>query len=195
MDEIWKPILDFEGLYEVSNLGRVKSLVLTGQGHRNKRSERILRHGINSSGYPLVSLQNNKFKKSLAVHRLVATAFIENPTNKPCVNHIDGNKSNNMIDNLEWVSFSENNNHAWLNGLAKVTDKMRENGRLLGQNSGKPVGLYDEHGNLVTFYSSANEASRFLNIPAKHIRIICENIDIIPNPVFQYLIHNNQYNY
>lgn len=115
MTEIWRKIEGFSN-YEVSSEGRVKSLnwKLTGQ-------ERIMNGTKNN--YIQVCLRNNPIKKMFDVHRLVATAFIPNPDNKPCVNHIDGNKHNNRVENLEWCSHSENSLHAHKTGLNKVTDK------------------------------------------------------------------------
>jgi hypothetical protein len=128
MEEIWKNIdfIDgFEGLYQVSNLGRVKSLgrvVIYPNSCYNKsnegvyRPERILKHKI--KGYAGITLSNGKNKICTNIHRLVALAFIPNPNNKPCVNHIDGTKQNNCVSNLEWVTWAENIQHAYDNGLA-----------------------------------------------------------------------------
>ena len=108
MTEVWKNINDFPN-YEVSNLGRV----------RNEASKRILKDAIDSStGYFKVSLQKNGKGHTKSVHRLVAETFLGLPSNSDMqVNHIDGNKSNNAVDNLEWVTKSENEKHAYENGL------------------------------------------------------------------------------
>lgn len=121
--EIWKDIKGFNGLYQVSNLGRVKKTYrkltrLVNPKYATK--EIILKGGIFSNGYLFVSLTTDKYKyKSHLVHRLVAEAFIENPLNKTDVNHIDGNKQNNKVENLEWVTRSENLAHAVKIGLVK----------------------------------------------------------------------------
>ena len=114
MKEIWKAIKDYEGKYEVSNLGRVKSLERTSRLNR-KIKERILAPREYTGGYLRVQLS----RKDFYIHRLVAETFIPNPENKSQVNHIDGNKRNNRVDNLEWNTPLENNLHAIRTGLNK----------------------------------------------------------------------------
>ena len=110
-NEIWKNVEEYEGIYQVSNKGRVKNMGSLGNfGIAVK--ERLLRPGDNGHGYLWVNLCKDKVHKSKYVHRLVAEAFIPNPENKPCVNHIDRNKSNNSVDNLEWCTYKENNIHS-----------------------------------------------------------------------------------
>ena len=101
--EIWKPIPNYENLYEVSNHGRVRSIC----GRYGK--EVILKQCIGSKGYRLVTLCGNGKKKTVNVHRLVALLFVPNPDSLPCVNHIDENKDNNDATNLEWCSYYYNN--------------------------------------------------------------------------------------
>lgn len=118
--EIWKDVPQFEGKYQVSNLGRVKSLDrmrYLRAGVYGKHKGGLLIH--NKSGrYETVSMiHKSGKKKTCLVHRLVANAFISNYENKQTVNHKDGNKSNNNADNLEWMSIEENNNHALSSGL------------------------------------------------------------------------------
>ena len=109
--EIWKDIEGFEGKYQVSNKGRIKSLCF--------RTPRILRLCKDKTNYLRVALQGKNFIRNAAVHRLVAESFIPNPENKPIVNHIDGNKQNNCVENLEWATYQENSDHAWKTGLLK----------------------------------------------------------------------------
>lgn len=120
MEEIWKDISGYEGLYQVSNLGRVRSFdryVRNGTSNRNIKRGKILKPCVTRDGYLQLNLIKDKKKKVSTIHRLVAKAFIENPENKPCVNHIDGNKQNNNVTNLEWVTYSENTIHAMKIGL------------------------------------------------------------------------------
>jgi len=106
MEEMWKPIIGFEGKYEISNLGRVKSLP------RYKQPiERILIPCV-STEYACVNLRDGKKGHTKHIHRLIADHFIQNPSNKSTVNHKDGDKHNNSIENLEWASYGENNVHA-----------------------------------------------------------------------------------
>lgn len=110
MNEIWKPVVGYEGLYEVSNLGRVKSLpkVLPRGGIIPERIKAIQKL---KTGYLEVTLFKNGNPKHLLVHRLVAIAFIERLRDKNTVNHIDEDKENNNSNNLEWVTQAENNIH------------------------------------------------------------------------------------
>jgi hypothetical protein len=130
MEEIWKDIKGYEGLYQVSNLGRIKSLSI--KVHNRVTREKIMMSQLSNSGYYYICLSNNKTKKYLFVHRIVALEFIYNPKCKEQVNHIDGNKINNCIKNLEWVSRSENIKHAYKNGLNRYSSLQR-------QISSKPV--------------------------------------------------------
>lgn len=103
MNEIWKDIDGYEGLYQVSNLGRVKS-----------SKHDIILKTYSNRGYHQVQLSKNNIKSNKTIHRLVAQAFIPNPDNKPQVNHIDEDKTNNKVSNLEWVTAKENSNHGTL---------------------------------------------------------------------------------
>lgn len=156
MSEIWKDIPGFEGLYQVSNQGRVKSLprsIWNGKGLFTS-SEKILKPNTLAKGYFQVELKRDKKRCCLQVHRLVAITFIENPdpTNFVQVNHINGDKQDNRIENLEWCDNSLNQKHAWAIGLQKVSG-----------NAGRPkrpVRLIK--GGKSIIFDSVAEASRFL---------------------------------
>lgn len=120
MMEVFKDFVGYEGLYQVSNLGNVKSL------KHNK--EKILKFIFHRKGYLTVNLHKDSNKKTYKIHRLVALAFIDNPKNKPQVNHINGVKTDNRVENLEWVTNSENVKHAFDIGL-NVSHKGEKNGR------------------------------------------------------------------
>lgn len=109
--EIWEDIEDYEGLYQISNCGRVKSLIFS--------EKRILKNIINNNGYFIITLCKNNKCKTFTIHRLVALHFIPNPEDKPQVNHKDGDKLNNYYKNLEWCTASENVQHAWKNNLCE----------------------------------------------------------------------------
>ena len=130
-DEVWKDIEGYEGVYQVSTCGNIKSLAKPRKNGNSRcyiQKEKLLKQSFTSTGYKKVELYKDGKRKSFKVHRLVAIAFIPNPDNKPEVNHIDGNKINNNIDNLEWVTSSENTIHAYETGLSpnkKELDEIR----------------------------------------------------------------------
>lgn len=118
-NEIWKDILGFDGIYLVSNFGRVKKMsnkFITSSNVNSETGDFILKYCI-IKGYPKVSLIKNGVYKMFFIHRLVGLAFISNPENKPFINHIDGVKENFNLSNLEWCTASENMQHAIKTGL------------------------------------------------------------------------------
>jgi hypothetical protein len=125
--KVFRDILGYEGLYQISSCGIVLSVRGDNLiGTRNRKSIREVRavsQQLNYRGYPKVGLCKDKKRTSHRVHRLVATAFIPNPENKKEVNHIDGNKANNHYSNLEWATHSENVKHAYDTGLTKKKRK------------------------------------------------------------------------
>lgn len=118
-NEIWKTIEGYEGIYEVSSIGRIGSLARIDASGHNRKSK-IRKTTISNCGYHLVLLSNGENRKNCAVHRIVANAFIPIDDNKLLdVNHIDGNKLNNRVENLEWLTRGENIRHAYELGLSK----------------------------------------------------------------------------
>jgi hypothetical protein len=116
MIEIWHPCAGYETHYEVSNLGNVRSverMVLHEEGGLKRNPSKVLKHGKGKNGYLTVCFSVDAIKSNHSVHRLVARAFIPNESNKPQVNHKDGDKYNNCLENLEWVTQSENMRHAF----------------------------------------------------------------------------------
>lgn len=107
--EIWKDIKNYEGLYKISNLGRVKSL--PKYAGRSYRKEKILKTYLDKNGYVKVILCKNNRTRFLSIHRLLAEAFIPNPNNYPQINHKDENKQNNSLNNLEWCTCKYNINY------------------------------------------------------------------------------------
>lgn len=146
--EVWKDVKGYEGKYQVSNLGRVKSLARYRKNNGNSQTfqeEKILKQSINRNGYCIVELSLDAKRKRHSVHRLVAIAFINNDEGKEQVNHIDENKQNNHIDNLEWCTCKENMNHGSHNKKMAAT-------------KGTAVIRIDKEGNCEEFYSMSEAA-------------------------------------
>ena len=147
MEEIWKPVKDYENLYEVSNLGRVKSI-----GTYNTCKRGILNPMTNPDGYYHVVLYDNGRRKDVGIHRLVAIAFIPNPNGYKYVNHKDENVKNNCVENLEWCTNSYN----------------------LLYSKGKKVAQYSKEKELIEIFNGIAEASRKCNIPTSNISKCCK---------------------
>lgn len=161
-NEIWKDVLEYEGLYHISNLGRIRSL-----NYNNTTQIKIRKLDVRGM-YLAICLCRHNIKTKYSVHRLVAINFIENPQNKPEVNHIDGNKMNNHVDNLEWVTTSENRHHAFNTGLQKSAKYWT--GRFgKDHNLSKEVNQYDKNGVFVNKFYSTCEAKRLTGINQSNI--------------------------
>ena len=149
INEIWKPIKGYEGLYEVSNFGRIRSLDRWCSHRRGKQLKKgkILKLLKDTSGYLFVRLCKNNKVKTYLVHRLVAEAFIDNPNNLPQINHKDECKTNNIVSNLEWCDRKYNINYG--TRTEKCSKKLS-----------KPVLQYDLEGNFIKEWESTHECER-----------------------------------
>lgn len=158
--EIWKDIKGHEGRYQISNMGRVKSLEREVNNHTGKVlvKEKILRQRSDFKGYMRIDLKdNNGVKHFFGVHRLVAETFIPNPRGKPQVNHIDGCKSNNVAENLEWCTNGENQKHAYRMGLNRVTGRA-------GKKKRSVVQIDRTTGEVIAEYKSIADAGKAVGI-------------------------------
>ena len=131
MGEVWKQIEGTDGRYEVSNTGKIRSTNYLGHG-----STKELSLCQDQKGYLRVRIYKGKCRVTVKVHREVAKAFVDNPSNKPEVNHKDGNKQNNNADNLEWCTANENSLHAYRHGLKEKTrEHCKEMGKTIGRHN------------------------------------------------------------
>ena len=142
MDEIWKDIKGYEGIYQVSNIGRVRSLDRWTEGNKCMFKRGRIIKPFDNKGYNNTSLSRGGVNKTFATHRLVADAFVPNPYNLPCVNHKDGHKRNNVVENLEWVTYSQNTQHAIRLGLIDV-ESSKEYGKQSVEVIGHPLMCID----------------------------------------------------
>jgi hypothetical protein len=172
IEEIWKDIRDYEGMYQVSTFGRIRSLDRYVKGRYDNMQ--LIRGKILSICYNKrvevceIHLRKNNKRKCFKIHRLVAEAFLENddPTNKTTVNHIDGNRKNNRVDNLEWATYSENEKHAY--------DKLHRPINRPKLMKRRCISI-DKQTNVHTVYESIEAASRGTNVSCTQIRRIAKN--------------------
>ena len=133
--EEWKDIPGYEGLYQASNLGRIKRILFVNN-ITTKKENKILKTRINKNNREQVMLYKNGKRKNKTVHRLVASAFLPNPNNYPEVNHIDGNSINNILTNLEWCTKKYNMKHAYDNNLTHMKEYNRKKSKPIIRNDG-----------------------------------------------------------
>lgn len=166
MEEVWKDIENYEGLYQVNNFGQVRSV---------KRN--IILKGWSVKGYICVPLNKNGKQEDARVHRLVARAFIPNPDNYFCVDHINGNRTDNRANNLRWCTTKQNNGFAMARRNKSIS-KQGENNPFYGvfgadHCSSKKVQQLTLDGSIIKEWSSAAEASRELGIQFSNISRCC----------------------
>lgn len=179
-EEIWKNIRNYEDYYEVSNFGRVRSKdrkieqECKGKKVNFTYKGSILKQQLINSGYLVVSLSKSSIQKKFLVHRLVVETFLNNFNNYSQVNHIDENKLNNNLDNLEWCSAKYNLLH-------------NDRATKIGEKLGKKVFVYNKKYKLIYTFSSSKEASYFLHIPDRGIRKACvRNNHLYKNYIWSY---------
>jgi hypothetical protein len=175
--EKWEDIKGYESLYQVSNNGKV----------RNKQTGKILKAGI-SGGYYMVALSKNNQAHSYTVHKLVMENFNREPYENEVINHIDSNKLNNNIDNLEYVTQKENVRKAWESGLCEGIRKHAKN--MIHKNAipCKAVAQKDLNGNLIATYVSVREAERKTGITSGQISHVCTGrIKATHNYIFEHI--------
>lgn len=176
MKEIWRPISEYEGIYEVSSTGRVRSLdhavkqlnngVMTTATYKGRELKIMKR----PNGYCCVHLSKNNVSKWMSVHRLVATAFVEKPEGCDIVNHLDCDTTNNRADNLEWTTYSGNMKHASLLGHMKGSPN---NWKKATEQRKRAVIAIDAKGQTYSFNSQV-EASKILGVQRSHIASACK---------------------
>ena len=158
MEEIWKPVIGYEKLYEVSNMGNVRIICGKNCGKLFK---------LQKQRYYTVCLTRKGIGKTVCVHRLVANAFIPNPHNKPCIDHIDTNPFNNKVSNLRWVSAKENTNNPNTLKSSKESWSKANKSRI------KPVYKLDSNYKVLAKYSSCEEAAKSMGCSSVFIHRCC----------------------
>lgn len=176
MEEIWKEVVGYEGFYEVSNLGRAKSISRMS-AHKYKRMVigKILKPIINNTGYVRFHFCKNGNIKTMNGHRIVAEAFIENPENKPTINHKNGIRHDNRVENLEWNTVSENVQHSF-SVLGKKSPKAWKGKFGIDHTSSKAVIQYGLDGLFIKKHNGLNEAERTTGVDHRRISRCCRGL-------------------
>lgn len=200
MIEEWKDIEGYEGLYEISNLGRVRSLdriVVYSNGRKYFYKGEILKLKVDKYGYNIISFCKNGKHKTYTIHRLVASAFIPNTENKSCIDHINTIKTDNRVENLRWVTNKENMNNPLT--LNKYFGKSNHNSRSVFQ--------FNKNMELIKKWDTIKDASKNLNINQSCISMCCsgkrnksggykwgyvEDYELVPFKVFDLKIYKKR---
>ena len=201
MEEIWCDISDYKGLYQVSTLGRVRSLdrIIYDQGRHWFQNGKILKASFQKSGYLFVTLSKEGKTKQYRVHRLVAQAFIPNPNGLPQVNHKDEDVTNNKVENLEWCTAKYNLNYGNHNQNVAKTLKQHKYQKIAIENGRKastPVLKFTLDGKFLEKYSSQVEAAKNNNIRQGSVSNCCRGkVKQVKGYIYKYLKeHENESN-
>lgn len=175
-NEIWKDIEGFEGKYQISNLGNVRSLCF-----RNQKLVKNLTQKTNNQGYKLVQLCERKRNMPFLVHRLVAMAFVDNPNNYPIVNHKDENPLNNQANNLEWCTYSYNTTYSMnihperrtinANNLEKYSPRNKKG---VPHKYNNRIAVVDENNKVLSIYENAATAAKVLKLQTCNVLEVCK---------------------
>lgn len=184
-DETFVDIKDYNGRYKIGNKGTIIG-VSRSKDNRYNNKQWILKQYEDRNGYMYVTLQKDKKRKTIKVHRLVATHFIDNPYNYPCINHIDSNRKNNDVSNLEFCTHKQNTQWALKTGrfdnMKKMNSERMKKSKLYlkgyplaNEVTKKKVAQYDKKNNLLNVYESISDASRNTGITITSISYACNN--------------------
>lgn len=169
----WKDIVGFEGLYMVSDAGTITSVsrIVTHRGFDRFIVGKEKKQQLDKYGYKCIKLSKDGRKHHFTVHRLVATAFIDNPKNKAQVNHIDGDKTNNSVENIEWCTAKENVSHSWKFGISKSQKGIPRNNKVEQPKRRRPVLQISQSGQSIILHDSISDA---IGYTATHIVNCCK---------------------
>lgn len=169
--EEWRDVVGYEGFYSVSNAGEVFSHI----------TNKILKHNVTPNGYHTVELfrRDGSKSKRLLVHRLVAVSFLPNPNNYTQINHLDENKSNNAVSNLEWCTAKYNMNYGKMAKLRHThidygSQARKEVARKNGKSASRPVDQFDKNGNFIASFKSIRDAEKEFGVANSHISECCK---------------------
>jgi hypothetical protein len=192
-EEVWKDIPGFEGIYQCSNIGNVKSLdrlIIYSDNRKRLHFGKTLNKHLKIQGYYDVCLIINGYKKYVDIHKLVAICFIPNPENKPCIDHINTIRTDNRVENLRWVTHKENSNNE-LSKInyrnSKIGFKHTEETKLkMSKYKIKTVLQYDLNNTLINKFESATLASKYYNVNKCNITSSCRKNKKYLNYIWKY---------